>query len=201
LIDAHPLVQSALPGRKYVIAWDIGSRHDHSVGIVLDVTEEIADVACYVRLKGDYPQIQGAVQDLHTAFARSSFTVIENNSVGAAVADNVTIPVHQLRRFTTSRASKERIIEALRLRLQLQLVKFQPSLTQLASELGDYQLPDTNCVQDSVMALAIALDSAAEAQAFEARGRIDMRLFHELNELPGVPLRLPGLRFPWVTRT
>jgi hypothetical protein len=31
MTDARPLVQSALPGRKYVIAWDIGSRHDHSV--------------------------------------------------------------------------------------------------------------------------------------------------------------------------
>jgi phage FluMu gp28-like protein len=105
MTDARPLVQSARPGRKYVIGWDIGSRHDHSVGIVLDVTEELFDVACYVRLRGDYPQIQNAIQDLHTAFARSSFTVIENNSVGAAVADNVNIPVHQLRRFTTSTAS------------------------------------------------------------------------------------------------
>jgi hypothetical protein len=181
MVDARPLVQSALPGRKYVIGWDIGSRHDHSVGIVLDVSEEVFDVACYLRLKGDYPQIQKAIQDLHLAFARSSFTVIENNSIGAAVADNLDIPVHQLRRFTTSTASKERIIEALRLRLQLQLLKFQPSLKQLASELCDYQLPDTNCVQDSVIALAIALAHAPEAQAFESAGRIDRRLFRALN--------------------
>jgi hypothetical protein len=201
MTDAHPLMQSAGPGRKYVIAWDIGPRQDHSVGIVLDVTEEVFDIACYLRLQGDYPQIQRAIEDLHTAFARSSFTVIENNSMGAAVADNLTIPVHQLRRFTTSPASKERIIEALRLKFQLQLLRFQPSLTQLASELRDYQLPDTNCVQDSVMALAIALDHAAEAQNFEARGRINQRLFEELNEPPGEPLRLPGSRFPWVTRT
>jgi hypothetical protein len=184
MTDARPLVQSALSGRKYVIAWDIGSRHDHAVGIVLDVSEEVFDVACYVRLKGDYPQIQRAIEDLHGAFARSSFTVIENNSIGAAVADNVDIPAHQLRRFMTSEASKERIIEALRLRLQLQLLKFQPSLKQLASELRDYQLPDTNCVQDSVMALAIALDYAPEAQAFQARGRIDERLFRALNPPP-----------------
>jgi hypothetical protein len=82
MTDAHPLVQSALPGRKYVIAWDIGSRQDYSVDIVLDVSEEIFDVACYLRLKGDYSQIQNAIQDLHTAFARSSFTAIENNSRG-----------------------------------------------------------------------------------------------------------------------
>jgi hypothetical protein len=97
--------------------------------------------------------------------------------------------VHQLRRFTTSTASKERIIEALRLRLQLQLLKFQPSLKQLASELRDYQLPDTNCLQDSVMALAIALEHAPEAQAFESTGRIDGRLFRALN--PPVSSRQP----------
>jgi hypothetical protein len=163
MIDAPPLVQSALPGRKYVIAWDIGSRHDHSVGIV------------------------------HQAFARSSLTVIEANSMGAAVADNVNIPQRQLRRFTTSKTSKERIIEALRLRLQNQQLRFQPSLKQLESELREYQLPDTNCIQDSVMALAIALDFAAEAQAFMAQGRIDVRLFRALNAPAGVPANLPGV--------
>lgn len=166
----------------YVIAWDIGSREDHSVGVVLDVSEEVFDVACYVRLKGDYPRIQRAIENLHTAFARSSFTVIEDNAIGAAVADNLAIPVHQLRRFTTSAASKERIIEALRRRLQLQLMKFQPSLQQLASELRDYRLPDTNCVQDSVIALAIALEYAPEAQAFKgSTGQFDGRLFRALN--------------------
>jgi hypothetical protein len=213
MTDARPLVQSAQPGRKYVIAWDIGSRHDHSVGIVLDVSEEVFDVACYLRLKGDYPQIQSAIEDLHTAFARSSFTVIEDNSIGAAVADNLDIPVHQLRRFTTSTASKERIIEALRLRLQLQLIKFQPSLKQLASELCDYQLPDTNCVQDSVIALAIALEHAPEAQAFKSTGTINRRLLrrstltpppgsrsrpatspgHPRTEAPFLPAPQPGL--------
>jgi hypothetical protein len=178
---ARSLVQSARPGRKYVIAWDIGSREDYSVGIVLDVSEDVFDVVCYHRLRGDYPQIQRAIEDLHAAFARSSFTVIENNSIGAAVADNVDIPAHQLRRFTTSAASKERIIAALRLRLELQEIQFQPSLTQLVSELRDYQLPDTNVVQDSVMALAIGLEHAREAQAFTGAGQINRRLFRELN--------------------
>jgi hypothetical protein len=74
-------------------------------------------------------------------------------------------------------------IEALRSRLQLQLMKFHPSLKQLESELRDYQLPDKNVVQDSVIALAITLDHAAEARAFQARGRINNRLLRELNAL------------------
>jgi hypothetical protein len=184
ITDAQPLVQSALPGRKYVIGWDIGSRHDFSVGIVLDVTEEPIQLATYTRLRGDYPQIQRAIQDLHRAFAASSFTVIEDNAIGAAVADNLAISAHQLRRFTTSKTSKERIIEALRAQLQFQLIKFHPSLKQLESELRDYQLPDTNVVQDSVMSLAIALEHAIEARGFQARGRIDRDLFRRLNASP-----------------
>jgi hypothetical protein len=45
---------SAIPGCKYVIGWDIGSRNDFSVGVVLDLTEERIDVANYVRIKDDY---------------------------------------------------------------------------------------------------------------------------------------------------
>ena len=45
---------SAIPGCKYVIGWDIGSRNDFSIGVVLDLTEERIDVANYVRIKDDY---------------------------------------------------------------------------------------------------------------------------------------------------
>jgi hypothetical protein len=65
--------------------------------------------------------------------------------------------------------------------LQLHLIKFHPSLKQLEAELRDYQLPDKNVVQDSVMALAITLEHAAEAQGFQATGSIDRRLLRELN--------------------
>ncbi len=197
--QAHPLTTAALPGRKYVVAWDIGSRRDHSVGIVLDVSDDRVDVAAYVRVKGDYPQIQRAIEDLHRAFAGSSFTVIENNAAGAAVADNLAIPTHQLRRFTTNRDSKERIIEGLRLQLQHQLLKLHPSLRQLEAELRDYQLPDQHLVQDSVIALAIAVDHAAEAGAFTATGRIDRKLFRQLNwpDPPGYRVYVPGATLPW----
>jgi hypothetical protein len=45
----------------------------------------------------------------------------------------------------------------------------------------DYQLPDDNVVQDSVLSLAIALEHAAEARGFQATGHIDRRLFRALN--------------------
>jgi len=56
-----------------------------------------------------------------------------------------------------------------------------PSLTQLTAEMRDYQLPDNNVVQDSVLSLAIALAHAAEAQGFQATGHINGRLLRQLN--------------------
>ncbi|MFY9580070.1 MAG: hypothetical protein WAQ33_12170 [Gaiellaceae bacterium] len=141
LNDPRPLLSRAEPGRKYVIGVDIGSRHDHTVITVLDVTEERIDVAAYLRLQGDYPQLQNAIIDMHQAF-RPAFSAIEANSGGAAVCDNLGLPEHELRRFTTSKTSKARIIENLRLHLQQRSLKFHPALTQLAAELRDYQLPD-----------------------------------------------------------
>ncbi len=178
--DARELVPHALRGRKYVIGVDVGSRQDHTVITCLDVTEKRHHVACYHRLKGEYPQLQKAITDMRQAFP-SALVCIEENSVGAAVADNLNIPAQMLRRFTTSKASKERIIEALRQALQLQLLRWQPSLSQLTAEMRDYQLPDDNVVQDSVLSLAIALAYAAEAQGFQAQGRIDRDLFRQLN--------------------
>jgi hypothetical protein len=178
--DARELVPRALRGRKYVTGVDIGSRRDHTVITCLDVTDELHDVVCYVRLRGDYPQLQKAIIDMHQAFP-SALVCIEENSIGAAVADNLIIPEHMLRRFTTSKTSKPRIIEALRRALQLQLLKWHPSLTQLTAEMRDYQLPDDNVVQDSVISLAIALAHAAEAQGFQATGHINQRLLRQLN--------------------
>jgi hypothetical protein len=70
----------------------------------------------------------------------------------------LSIPEQMLRPFTTSKTSKQRIIEALR--HALQLLKRHPSLSQLTAEMRNYQLPDDNVVQDSVLSLAIAREHA-----------------------------------------
>ena len=77
--------------------------------------------------------------------------------------------------------------------------KFSPTLKQLEPELRDYQLPDQNVNQGSVMSLAIALDFAAEAQGFQAEGRIMRDLFREANPPVMVPANIPGASLPWTT--
>jgi len=49
------------------------------------------------------------------------------------------------------------------------------------------------------MSLAIALDFAAEAQGFQAEGRIMRDLFREANPPVMVPANIPGASLPWTT--
>jgi hypothetical protein len=105
---------------------------------------------------------------MHRAYP--GLTVIEKNAMGAAVLENLNIAEHELEGFTTTAQSKARIIQNLAVQLQSWLIKWDPkACAQLDTEMRGYQDPDTHCVQDSVIALAIALEHAARAQT---QGRI-----------------------------
>jgi hypothetical protein len=149
--------------RKYVKAWDIGREKDAAVGIVLDVTEDVHDVVAYRRLRGaPYPQIQREIEALHKAYPGT--TVIEDNAAGQAVRENLKLPEHQVIGFSTSPSSKARIIQQLRIATESWLIQWdRDACPQLDAEMRGYQLPDDNVVQDSVMALAIALEHAPYA--------------------------------------
>ena len=153
----------AKPGRKYVKAWDIGRYQDAAVGIVLDITEDVHDVVAYRRLRGvSYPEIQREIEAMHKAYP--GITAIEKNAAGGAVLENLNLPEHELAGFTTTKSSKARIIQQLKLQMQGWLLKWDPeACSQLDAEMRGYQLPDDNVVQDSVMALAIALELAPQA--------------------------------------
>jgi hypothetical protein len=152
------------PGsRKYVKAWDIGRHQDAAVGIVLDVTDDVHDVVVYERLRGaSYPQIQREIQIMHLAYP--GITVIEDNAAGEAVRENLDLPEHQVIGFTTSPSSKARIIQQLKIAIQNWAIKWDAhACPQLDAEMRGYQLVDDNVEQDSVIALAIALEHAPQA--------------------------------------
>jgi hypothetical protein len=155
--------------RKYVKAWDIGRHQDAAVGIVLDVTEGVHDVVSYTRLRGaTYPQIQREIEALHNAYP--GVTVIEDNAAGEAVRENLDLPEHQLIGFKTTPSSKARIIQQLRIAIEGWLIQWDASACpQLDAEMRGYQLPDDNVEQDSVMALAIALEHAPQAHTTGGR--------------------------------
>ena len=90
--------------------------------------------------------------------------MIEDNAAGQAVRENLKLPEHQVIGFTTSPSSKARIIQQLNVALQNWVIKWDPNeCPQLDAEMRGYQLPDDNVEQDSVMALAIALEHAPQA--------------------------------------
>lgn len=150
-------------GHKYVKAWDIGRHQDAAVGVTLDVTDDVHDVVGYTRLRNvRYPDIQREIEKTHRTWLGP--TAIEKNSAGEAVLENLNIPEHELRGFSTSKSSKARIIAQLEVALQNQLLKWDPTACeQLDSEMRGYQIPDDGVVQDSVIALAIAEEFAPEA--------------------------------------
>jgi hypothetical protein len=153
----------AREGRKYVKAWDIGRHDDAAVGLVLDVTEDVHDVVAYTRLRNTrYPEIQHAIETMHRAYP--GITVIEDNAAGQAVRENLDLPTHQVIGFTTSKSSKARIIQQLKIATQGWVIKWDAdACPQLDVEMRGYQTPDDHLVQDSVMALAIALETAPQA--------------------------------------
>jgi hypothetical protein len=205
LEDAH---RDAVPpspaqeGDRYLKAWDIG-RKDASVCVVLRApTEEepqVWDVVAYRRLlEQDYPTIQREIEAMHAQYPGP--TVVEANSIGLPLIQNLRLPASDLIEQTTTQASKQAMLTEIELLLQEQRLKIHPDFQQLRAELAAYRLPDGSLTQDSVMALGFAVLNRQHAHPLASRGRINLALMRELNEPDGKPLNLPGTRFPWRSR-
>lgn len=179
--DALPPA-AAVKGDRYLKAWDIG-RRDASVCVVLrapskDEVQEL-HVVGYERLVGEeYPAIQAAIEAMHAAYPGP--TVIEANSIGKPLIQNLRIPPDQVIEHMTTQASKQAMLTETELRLQQRTLKIHADFDQLLAELVSYRLPDGAIVQDSVLALGFAVVNADKAHA-HAAGGINRELFYELN--------------------
>jgi hypothetical protein len=185
--------QEAMPpsptraGDRYLKAWDIG-RNDASVGVVLSAPSQNEpqhwNVVGYHRLvEQNFPTIQRAIAAMHREYPGP--TIVEANSIGKPVIENLHLPKSELIEYTTTKASKQAMLTELELLLQQRTLKIHPNFHQLLSELAAYCLPDSSITQDSVMALGFAV---AQRHHAGASGRINRKLLHELNDLPGPPL-------------
>jgi hypothetical protein len=154
-------------GDRHLKAWDIG-RKDASVCVVLRAPSadeaEIYRVVAYRRLiNEDYPTIQGEIKAMHRRHPGP--TVIESNSVGLPLIENLGLPDGELIAHRTTRASKEQMLTAIELLLQQRALKIHSDFRQLLSELAAYRTPDSSITQDSVMALGFAVWNAELAHA------------------------------------
>jgi hypothetical protein len=180
----------ARTNERYLKAWDIG-RKDASVGVVLHALAPaegeaaVVHVAGYERLVDQgFPAIQRAIEAMHHAYPGP--TVVEANSIGQPLIENLLLPDDTVIAHTTTKASKQAMLTALELQLQQQTLKIHPDFQQLLAELADYRLPDGSLTQDSVMALGFAVTYAHRAHAVTT-GSIDWKLYEELNNGPGPP--------------
>jgi hypothetical protein len=174
-------------GDRYLKTWDIG-RRDASVGVVLRAPApngpQVWNVVGYQRLVDqDFPTIQRAIAAMHREYPGP--TIVEANSIGKPVIENLHLPESELIEYTTTKASKQAMLTELELLLQERTLKIHPNFHQLLSELAAYCLPDSSIMQDSVMALGFAV---AQRHHADSTGHINLRSFRELNDLPGPPL-------------
>jgi hypothetical protein len=175
-------------GDRYLKAWDIG-RRDASVCVVLRAAPpeaQIWHVVGYRRLLGqDYPAIQREIEAMHRRYTGP--TVIEANSIGRPLIENLHLRASEVLEQTTTQASKQAMLTALELLLQQRSLKIHHSFQELLAELADYRLPDDSLTQDSVMALGFAVANREHAHARASGGRVNRELFYELNDLGPPP--------------
>ena len=148
-------LQPPKEGRRYITGWDIGRRRDATVGITLDTTILPYQVINYERLmRAPYAQIGSAIDSTAGHYGE---TVVESNSIGDPVIEGLTARV---RPFVTTAKTKAAALQRLVRAVEGGGVKC--GVEQVLGELKGYQWDDQNIVQDSVMALAIALADQRE---------------------------------------
>jgi hypothetical protein len=160
VFDAEDLAKCAqgyVAGRegceRFVTAWDIGRRRDHTVGITIGLRGDIWHEVAYDRRLDPYPVVQSAIERRSTDFPGEHW--VESNGPGDPVIENLAVRVSP---FQTTARTKVQAIQALQ--LLIQQGRFKHRNEQLNRELGLYQWADEKLIQDSVIAAAIAAVAA-----------------------------------------
>jgi hypothetical protein len=155
----------AVPGHRYVTAWDLGRRHDATVGITLDVTEPVYQIVAFDRFTGvPYPCIQQAIEERVLLYP--GLHLVESNGVGDPVIENLRV---QVRPFVTTAKSKQQAVTALQLVVEQQRLKH--GVPELLAEQHVYEWDDRQLQQDCVMAAALACLVAEEERRRPPVGR------------------------------
>ena len=179
--EAAPPPSTTQAGARYLKAWDIGQKNA-SVCVVLRTSAEaepqLLHVADYDGLvERDYPTLQRAIRAMHSRYPGP--TVVEANSIGKPVIENLGLAEGEVIEYTTTKATKLQMLTAIELHLQQRTLAIHRDFDQLLSELAAYREPDGSITQDSVTALGLAVANAEHAHA-RGSGResvLDLELF------------------------
>ncbi len=164
------------PRRYYSCGVDVGLKNDATVFVMLDCTEEIADVVAFRRLKGTTStEVGQALAEMHRAWPRAHFT-FEVTGIGLPIFQSLSasgsVPESRLHEFHTSAASKARVVNELAYLIECQHLRFDPDATDpLQRELLSYRRDDHAIQTDCVLAICFSLAGAPHAHDSNA-GRI-----------------------------
>ncbi len=149
-------LQLSEEGRRYVTGWDIGRRRDATVGVTLDVSELPHQVVAYQRLlRAPFAQTQAAIDARADLYGGETF--VESNSIGDPVIEGLTCRATPF--VTTARSKADMLTRLVR---AVEQGEIKCGVEQVLGELKGYQWDDTGLVQDSVIALGIAMHAMQE---------------------------------------
>jgi len=168
---------------RFVTAWDIGRRHDHTVGITLGLRDDVWHVVAFERVLVPYPVVQTMIEARHRAYR--GVTVVESNGVGDPVIENLAVTVEP---YTTTVKTKTQAIQSLQ--MLIEHGRFKHAEPQLDRELGLYQWDDKNLVTDSVIAAALA---AIRADGLDLGSAIGNAISAGWSEEPPTPVNPDGI--------
>lgn len=153
--------QKPTQGHRYLVAWDVGRKHDASVGVVLDCTDpDLIEVVGWEYLVDtDFPSLQAVMQGLHERYG--AITVVEVTGLGIGAFENADIPEDELIAWHTTRPSKQEALAKLQVLVENERLTIPAEFTQLVSELRACTYEDH--VGDTVMATAIGVASIESA--------------------------------------
>lgn len=141
-------------GHDYVTGIDLGRKRDATVMITFDVTEVPATVVEYKRIPpstSDWTLIEHEIRKTYGIF--ESDMLHDGTGVGDSITDRI-MDISEPFNFTASK--KYNLLENLRRSMDTEAIRI-PRLKQLVQELEGYIWNDKHIVQDSVIALALAV--------------------------------------------
>lgn len=150
MADGWKGLQEPQDGRDYISGWDIGRKHDATVGITIEIQELPMQVVAFSHNFGlPYPVAIEKIDARSNAYWGSA--VIDSTGQGD--------PIHEMLQtwaepFIFSMKNKKQAIDALKLALEKREIK--ADIPQLTRELLAYKWDDKHLACDCVMAMALA---------------------------------------------
>jgi hypothetical protein len=146
-------VMPPLPNRIYMNAWDLGRKRDYTVGVTLDVTEDVHHVVCFERFL-HLPWDEQQERIIAREYWYPGYNAMDATGVGDPVHQALEQSGHDIMPFIFSRVTKPNVVNELKRSTEFGLIKH--GIAQMYDEMYRYQYKDEDLVQDCVMALGMA---------------------------------------------